>query len=86
MEATITVDHLDGEDKGRVFTYSDVYPFSIPSRTFECYDDDGEHYYTIRAELADDCDLGTLLDILGAYAGVTELRDVTGDGEDWSAS
>lgn len=84
MKAKITRDHLndDRSDRGVTFQYGNV-PLT---RKFKAYDDDNELYYELTAELLDDGDLGDLLNQLAAYAGVTRLQDVTGDGDDWSAS
>ena len=82
-------------DKGVVFRGQgeshDVEHVTVITRKFDAYDDDRIRYYAITAEFSEegrdgDCELGDLLSQLGSYAGVTELRDITGDGEDWSAS
>lgn len=92
--ATISVDYLNDDDSDQGVTFNcNAWPaerggpeVETVRRVFNAYDDDGILYYKVVADLSDEPDLGALLNQLGAFAGVTRLEDITGDGEDWSAS
>lgn len=61
------------------------------SRDFQVVDDDGEVYFTISVPFSETGEevedtLTGLLAYIGADVGATELRDISGHDDDWSAS